>query len=562
MSNVISMEQPCAYYVARAAKHRLAGRYDEAMALLGKAKDLFGLQEDVELEMARLYEALECDEEAVRSYLRIVRLNGIHQPLAYFQLAIHCIGRGELNRALLFYQSYRSSARTSEVSAEAAAAFEAQLLEQAKPQKSLGCKKRAKALEQRAIEKMHAGKAAAASRAMKHASALAPTARGYTLLACCSLLRGRAEEAVGAARQALLIRPGRVQTRCVLIDALHACGAHKEARNELYLASFKIKSVDDALAVAIEGAKYGEDRLTLRMTAYILKRKPFHVRAMMLRGCALMNLGRAKEAARFFGRICGLLPENTVCEAYYRMARSGEQPQRRLDLGMEVDAQESFRRMSEVMRHLVAAQGGQWPDPSDARDLCRLCAWTIESAAVGAQAKTAAVLLLVGMNSDAARGILEDCLMDAHTDDCFKLSMLKILTAKEGFKPYWVDLDGKLVRLAAGGVSPKPAPRSVSGNSVVQCAADALIKAYPDAPEILLNTYLKYIELYPVPKGNGELACAASLEYAYISLAGGRVPLKRIAGKYGRSGRLCARYARRILPLMAEIKKTKAERRI
>ena len=167
------------------------------------------------------------------------------------------------------------------------------------------------------------------------------------------------------------------------------------------------------------------------------------------------------------------------------------------------------------------------------------------------------------MDSDASRTILEDCLTDAHMDDRYKMSVLKILTAKEGFKPYWVDLNGKLVRLAAGGVSSKPVPSGASGNSIVQCASDALMKAYPDAPEILLNTYLKYIELYPLPKGHGELACAASLEYAYISLAGGKIGMKRIAGKYGQSSRLCARYARRILPLMAEIKKNaKAERRI
>ncbi len=555
MSNVISMDRPCEYYVSHAQKHRLSGRYDEAMALLSKAKDLFGLREDIELEMARLYEELECDDDAVRSYLRIVRLNGEHQPLAYFQLALHSAGHGELNRALSYYQRYREAEGVSEISAETAAAFEMQLLQQVKPKRLPGRSTRAKALERRAVEKMHAGKAAAAARAMKHAIALAPTARGYTLLACSLLLRGQAEAAADAARQALKIKPGRVQTRCVLIDALHAGGEHREARNALYLASFKIKSIDDALTVAIECAKYSEDSLTLRMTEYILKRKPFYVRAMMLRGCALMNLGRAKEAARVFGRVCGLLPENTVCEAYYRMTRNGDIPQQRLDLGMDVDRQESFRRMTEVMRHLVAAQTGQWPEASEERDLSRICAWAVDSAMVGAQAKTAAVILLAGMNSSAGRSILEDCLMDAHMDDRFKISVLKILTAKEGFKPYWVDINGMLVRLAAGGVSTKPVQSSGSGQEIVQCASNALMKAYPDAPEILLNTYLKYMERYPEPKGNGEAACAAALEYAYLYSLGTRIELRKIAVRYSRSGRLCARYVRRILPLMAEVKR-------
>lgn len=38
MSNVVSMERPQAYWISRAGKHRLAGRYDEAMALLSRAQ--------------------------------------------------------------------------------------------------------------------------------------------------------------------------------------------------------------------------------------------------------------------------------------------------------------------------------------------------------------------------------------------------------------------------------------------------------------------------------------------------------------------------------------------
>ena len=99
MSNVVSMDQPCAYYIARASKHRLSGRFDQAMALLSRAKEQFGLREDIELEMAHVYEEIDCDEEAVRSYLRIVRLNGVHKDWALFQLALHSIERGELNQA-------------------------------------------------------------------------------------------------------------------------------------------------------------------------------------------------------------------------------------------------------------------------------------------------------------------------------------------------------------------------------------------------------------------------------------------------------------------------------
>lgn len=447
MSNVVSMDQPCAYYIARASKHRLSGRFDQAMALLSRAKDQFGLREDIELEMARVYEEIDCDEEAVRSYLRIVRLNGVHKDWALFQLALHSIERGELNRASSYYQSCRTAGGVPEISGDAISMLEAQLIELEKPKRVFSRKSRAKALEQRAVEKMHAGKAAAALRAIKRSVRIRPTYRGYTLLACCFLLHGQAGAAVAAANHALALKPGRIQTQCVLVDALQAAGARHEARNRLYRASFRVKDVDDAFLIAIECAKYGEDRLTLRMTEYILKRSVFHVRAMVLRGCALINLGRMNEASRIFARVCGLLPENTVCEAYYRMAQEGRMPEQRLDLGIDVDCRELFRRIAELMKVFVAFQNDQWPDETVERKVCRICAWAIESAMVGAHAKTAAVMLLASIGSDDAREVLEDCLMDAHMDDCFKLSVLRILTEKADFKPYWVDLGGKLVRL-------------------------------------------------------------------------------------------------------------------
>lgn len=456
------MDRPCAYYVSRASKHRLSGRYDEAMALLARAKDQFGLKEEIELEMARIYEEIACDEEAVRSYLRIVRLNGEYKAKALFQLAIQSIKLGDVNRASSYYQSCRAAKGDSEISKEAMTVLESQLIEMQEPKKSFSRQSRAKALERRAVEKMHAGKTAASLRAIKRAVSFRPTARGYTLLACCLLLRGQAGAAADAARHALMIKPGRIQTQCVLIDALQAAGARSEARNLLYNASFRAKDVDDAFVIAIESAKYGEDRLTLRMTEYIRKRSPFHVRAMALRGCALINLGLMKEAIRVFGRICGLMPENTVCEAYYRMAREGRLPEQRLDLGVDVDYKESFRRMAELMKHLAAAQEGQWPEGADMRDMCRICAWAIESAMVGAHAKAAAVVLLSGMGSSAAREVLEDCLMDAHMDDRFKLSVISILTVRDGFKTYWVDLGGKLVCLAVGRRNDVPAADSVS----------------------------------------------------------------------------------------------------
>lgn len=42
MTKVVEIARTSEYWVSRAHKHRLAGRYDEAMALLGKTREQYG----------------------------------------------------------------------------------------------------------------------------------------------------------------------------------------------------------------------------------------------------------------------------------------------------------------------------------------------------------------------------------------------------------------------------------------------------------------------------------------------------------------------------------------
>lgn len=450
MGDLVSLSRPCEYFVARASKHRRAGRYDAAMTLLARAKEQFGIHEEIELEMACVYDAMSCEEEAARSYLRVVRLAGRNKALALFHLTLSSLQHGDVRRAVSYYQHFCSTEDRSGISEEMAALLGRQLSEDMRKPASMSRSARAKLLERRVIEKMHAGKSIAAKRAAEHAAALYPNAQRYTLLACCCLLCGYPHNAVDAAAHALAIKPGRIQTRCVLIDALYACSEHVRARNALFLTAMRAKKEEDLLLVALESAKYGEDQLTLRLTRQMLKREPFQIRAMMLRACALANLGRLREASRLFGRLCVLLPENTICEAYYKMARDGIRPIERLELRLDVTRQESLRRVAEVMQCLMDARTQRLPDHERQRELCRLCGWALESSMAGAQAKTAALVLLRAMDCAQAKEILLDCLTDAQMDDQFKMAVLRMLAPDSGFDTYWMDFEGKLVRVAAG----------------------------------------------------------------------------------------------------------------
>ena len=52
MTKVVEIARTSEYWVSRAHKHRLAGRYDEAMALLGKTREQYGTSEALERELA------------------------------------------------------------------------------------------------------------------------------------------------------------------------------------------------------------------------------------------------------------------------------------------------------------------------------------------------------------------------------------------------------------------------------------------------------------------------------------------------------------------------------
>lgn len=552
MSNIVPMGQSCEYLVSRAARHRRAGRYDEAMALLSRAKDEFGSTEEIELEMARVYDEMDCEEEAARAYLRVVRLGQKHRAQALFHLALSSAQRGDLKRAASYYEQFASANDDSEVSPEMAALLGQQLRQEIEGFSVYSRRGRAHTLEQRAVIRLQAGKPIAAQRALEHAIALHSTVQRMTLLACCHLLSQRLPEAIDAAMRAHRMAPRRVQPLCLLSDAYSAQGETDKAKRALYLAALCAKDEDDLLAVAMESAKHGDDHLTLRMTSMLLHREPFHTRAMMLRGCALANLGRLREAGRFFGRVSRLLPEDTVSEALYRLCREENPPQERLVLGLDVTRQEGVSRVRELLALLYADPQEIRADRAQQRRLCRLCAWAIRSPMADSHVTTIALIMLSALNTDATREVLLDALTDPQIADSFKTAVLQVLTSREGFKPYLVDFDGRLVRLAAGGISTKPARSAQMHQRIVQRVTDALAQSFPDAPQTLLSIYLRYLERCDNPPRRHEPACAAALEYVFHRQSGRKIAEETIAARYGVSARLCRVYIRRFQRILKQ----------
>lgn len=543
MSNVVSLERTREYLVARAARHRRAGRYDEAMTLLTRAKAQFGEQEDVEAELARVYDEMGCEEAADRAYLRVARMGGAHCGEAYFQLALSSAQRADLRRAQSYFERFIQTG-SADVPQEAAVLLGRQLRDELEKPTPMGKRGRARALERRAVERLSSGKVAAALRTLRHALTLRETAQSYTLLACCHLMRADAREAVRCAEKAHALAPARIQTLCVLADACMAAGDVRGAKRAMALAELRCAGPDDLLGTAMESAKSGDDAMTLRLTRRLLGMEPYHTRGMMLRAMALMNLGRCEEAARLLGRLCVLTPEDTVCRAYYRMAREGERPTERLALGLDVTRQEAASRAMTLIAALYAAQSSGWDEEQEG-ELCRLSAWAFRSPVAGEQTAVIALLVMGAMDTERSRGVLRDALTDPQLPDSFKCAVLTELTEKNGFAHDDVDFDGRLVRLAAGAVS--SAEGVQAGQEIVQRACDALTADYPDAPQAILPLWLAYLEREGVPKGRKTAsACAGALELLYHEGRGRQVSAEVIARRCGVSARLCRHFARRI----------------
>jgi len=548
MTNVVSMGATCEYLVSRAARHRRAGRYDEAMVLLTKARTQFGLDEEIELETARVYDEIGCEEEAAKCYLRVARMDGRRQSEALFSLALSSAQHADIERAVSFFQQFAAAGRQG-VSEEMAVLLGRQLLEETERPISRSRKARVRSLERKAAQAMQQGKVTAAKRAIEHAIALCPTAQNHTLLACCCLLREEKEEAVKSAETAHRLAPARVQTICVLADAYMALGDEKQARRAIYLAAMRAKKTDDLLAAAIECAKYGEDGLTLRLTDALLRREPYYMRAMMLRACALANLGRLKQASRLFGRICGILPQDTVCEFFYRQTKEGIRPSQRLGLGLDVTREEGVSRAKTLISLLYCDPKEIDENPEQRYAAIRLCDWAMHSPMAGGQTKTVALIVLGALEAWEARELLLDLLTQPQIAESMKMAILQVLTSKEGFKPYLVDIGGRLVRLAAGGISSQPVKSGEANSRIVQRASDALSRDFPDAPQRMLTLYLEYLKVFGEPEKREEDALSAALECAYHIQAGREANLPLIARRCGVSKRLVGMYVRRMIGL-------------
>lgn len=545
MSNIYPIGQTCQYLLQRAARNRRADKYDQAMTLLTRARNEYPGDEDVELELAKTYDEMGCEADAARTYLRIVRRGGKHRALALFELAIASAQNADLTRALSYFEAFAASDRSG-VSPQMAALLQKQLAEAIRRPKSKSRASRARLLERRAIERLHEGKIHAARRDVERAIRLKETPQRRLLKACCHLIQEEGALAVRDAQRALELKGAYVQALCVLADAYVLIGQEKLANKSLYRAARQAKANESLMSVAVECAKHGQDRLTLILTKRLLKRAPCHIRAMAMRACAQMNLGYIKQAEKLFGRLCVLMPEDSAFDAYYKMAKSGGMTDVHLTLAQDVPPQEAMDRGFHLLTTLHEEPSALRADKEKLTEICRCADWALHSPLAGENVTLIAVIILAALDTQETREVLFDALVDPHLDDSLKKSILQAVCAHCSEAPVYADLQGRLVRLAAG-ASVSFSREADACQDVVQRAANALMGRYPDAAKVLLELWIAYLNRYGIVRGRRTDACAAALEYVYHLKNNRRVSISRIAKRYAVSHRLMRSCARRIL---------------
>ena len=126
------------------------------------------------------------EEDAIRSYLRVVRLGGENRSDALFKLSLTFFQRGDILRALAYFEAFASSGRSG-VADDMAQLLERQLAAAVCSSSFSSRRRRAAQLEKRAVQSLHAGRMHAAKRNAERAIRLEETAQRHLLKACCHL---------------------------------------------------------------------------------------------------------------------------------------------------------------------------------------------------------------------------------------------------------------------------------------------------------------------------------------------------------------------------------------
>ena len=550
MSNIYPFGQTCQYLLTRSQRNQRAGKYDQAMMLLTKARREHPQSAETEAAIASVYDEIGCEEDAVRSYLRVVRLGGKNRSDALFKLSLTLFQRGDLLRALTYFEAFASSGRSG-VADDMAQLLERQLTEAVCSSSFSSRRQRAAQLEKRAVQSLHAGRLHAARRNAERSNRLEETAQRRLLKACCHLTLEEGNAAAAEAAEALRLKPVYVQALCLLVDAYAMLGRYADAKHAAYRAIKQARSQDSLFSVAVECAKHGYDKMALIATKRMLGREPFHVRAMEISACAHMNLRHYARAERLFAMMRTLVPDNVVYDSYYKQAQAASPVSERLTMAQDLTHAEAVNRAYELLSILHEEPSQLRTDPERLESVSRIAQWALYSPQAGANVTLVAIIILSALDTEQTRSVLLDAIMSPRLDDGVKLSILQAMKDHCSQEPEYADLGGRLVRIASGAVV-SGRTGSAASQEVVQRAADALLKRYPDAADELLDLWIQCLNRYGQVKGRNALACSAALELSYHLRRCRSVPLRALSRRYGVSTRMINLWASRMMRLQRE----------
>ena len=214
---------------------------------------------------------------------------------------------------------------------------------------------------------------------------LRENAQRLTLLACCELISraaGRRAQTHADAGACACARAGCRRSACWSMCCMRRERRGSGAPHAAYRGACAHRAEDERLSVAVECCQARRGRPDAQADALAacgatrIRMREHDAPRLCADEPAPLRRGRARL---WLVSAC-LLPEDTVCQAYYAMARDEQPPEGRLTLGLGRAA--AVRPSTATMR-IVAAMA-QTPLQDDARELCQLSAWALRSAIAGA----------------------------------------------------------------------------------------------------------------------------------------------------------------------------------
>ncbi len=552
MENVVSFERSGAYLRRKAAENRQDGRYADALTLLYLAREKTPFDAELEMEIAEIFNEMGCCEASNRILMRLLQ-KGEMKGECLYAIAGNYFALQDVERARHMALMYLSEEPDGDFALDAQ-----ELVETAEEVLDQGDAKNehSEQLMRRGLRALEQGQSERAQRLLIRAVNTGGGVEALTVLSFCYLMQGRAKQALRYAKRAYEDAKGDIRAICALACAQYACGARAQAVRVLESAEAEHPDPAELMLLSQSACDMGLDAMAYRQLRALSAFQPYVPRVQHLLAAAALNLGHVREAARVWGHLCRIFPQDPVYSAFFRIAKErlaggDEQEPAKGDARVSYSGQPpqsvSLMWLIDLGTQLVGdpVQLMERIETDDA--FYQTLEWLLHVQLPGTDIWRTVLRALARVDCPRVKLLLCDMLTDAAVADEVKREAMTALGVMGERGPLYADIDGRMVRITVRtGVSTKPL--SPAYERVLQAVVQRLSPIYGDVGDRVADLWADFVRS-EAPQGAMRRpdVWMAALEYAYHQMSGHAVTAEKVGRKRDVPPRMIKRYAARIL---------------